>query len=395
MHFRWLARANIAALTILMSAMIACSAFRTDRVANARAESELRAELAPNPDGDRAKIHRVWTDYLQSKTTSYGCQPSVHWTSSEQGLVSVANGIQLQRCFDLTDASIWPREQRHEVLAIEPVGGSQNTEYRIRARFRTDSTPNGPRSRTTIVNVYAIREGGEWKLSSALRRGTVSWRKETVGPFTYYIALGRDFSRARADSAVKFADSLATAFDVPRLKQVNYYVVESGDAMLRLYGVEVDTVYGTAGGQSLPGMIVSGDPVFAENHGHEIAHTVLIPLYYGKRLHLVASEGVVTWLGGTRSMRYPVVLRALRHFLAENPLATLDSVIAGNALPMHNHGVALLSAMVHERAGVQGIRRFLDAGVTTDEFKTRVEAILGMTWVEIGSEWKRRALASR
>lgn len=388
-------RRTLAVVAALMSIMIsACGASRVESAREAPAEDRLQADLANNPDGDRAQIHRLWNSYLDTKAISYGCQPSAHWTSTEQGVVTVADGVQLHRCFDLTDASIWPRNQRHDVLAIDPVPGVDSTEYRITARFRSDSTSEA-RSRTTIVNVYAVRESNQWKLAGALPRVTASWRTETVGPFTYRIAPGLEFSRTRADSAVVFADSVAAAFGVPRLQPLDYYVVESGDAMIRLYGVELDTLYGTAGGQSLPGMIVSGDPVFAENHGHEIAHTVLFPMYYGKRLNAAASEGVVTWLGGTRSMRYPDALRALRQFLVDNPAATLDSlIVAGNAVPMHNPGAALLSAMVHEHAGVPGIERFLDTGGTTAAFRKGVEAILGMTWAEIGTEWKRRALAA-
>jgi len=110
-------------------------------------------------------------------------------------------------------------------------------------------------------------------------------------------------------------------------------------------------------------------------------------------MHVAASEGVPTWLGGSRGARYPAALRSLRKFLTDNPSATLDTVIASNTTPMHNPGAALLSAMVYERAGVQGIKRFLDTGGTMSDFKAGVAAIMGMTWEEIAKEWKRRALS--
>ena len=380
---------------VMACAFTACGASRTDQRNDPRADEKPSAEIVANAGGDVEAIRQLWASYLKSQALSYGCQTSVYWTQAEQRLITMTNGVEVPRCFDLTLSAIWPREQKHDVMAIDRVSGSKSPEYRITARFRTDSTPSAPKARTTIVTVYAIQEAGEWKLSGALPRATASWRKETVGPFTYHLSPGQDFSRARADSAVRFADSLATAFDVPRLKHVDYYTVESGDAMMQLYGVQLDTLYRTAGGQSLPGMIVSGDPVFREYHGHEIAHTVLFPIYYGKMQHIVASEGVVTWLGGTRSLRYPAVLRALGQYLADNPTATLDTVIAANVRPMHNHGAALLSAMVYERAGVPGIKQFYDTGYAMQEFRTRVAAIMGMTWEQIGADWKRRALVAR
>jgi hypothetical protein len=212
-----------------------------------------------------------------------------------------------------------------------------------------------------------------------------------VGPFIYVISPQINFSRQRADAAVKFADSLARAFDVPKLTLLRYYLVRDGDEMLRLKGVEFSKIWGLPAGQSLIGIIISGDTVFGENHGHEIAHTVL-RLLAGPNLHIVASEGVPSWLGGTRSQRFPAILSSLRAYLDKYPAVTLDSIIASNEHAYFNHASALLSQIVHEQRGNDGIRQFLNSGPSLAEFKRGVQAVLGQSWGEISALWRRRAL---
>jgi hypothetical protein len=212
-----------------------------------------------------------------------------------------------------------------------------------------------------------------------------------VGPITYIISPELKFSRGRAEEAVAFADSVSAAFNVPRLRPTRYYMVRDGDAMMRVQGYEGDTIYGTPGGRSLGDAIISGDSVFRENHGHEIVHALILPLL-GRNLGVIASEGVPTWLGGTRTMRYPEALRALRAHLIANPAATVDSLIESNLHEMHNPAAALLASMSFERAGVDGIRHFLNSGPSTEDFRKGLEELFAKPWPDIAAEWKRRAL---
>lgn len=373
---------------MLMLAAAACAPPGTDLFTDPGAGDALRAELAANPDGPVAAVHRVWAQYLESKDGWFDCRPSEFWLESEQGTWTTPDGREVPLCYDLAGSMMW-RPHSHEVLRIEPVEGLGRREYRITTRFRPEE-PGGAQ-RTALVTVFAVRGGDSWKLAGALDRLTRSWRREIIGPFTYVIRPGHDFSRRRAQAAATFADSLADAFGVPRIGPLRYYLVADGDDMLRIFGYQPDTTYGTPGGRSLPGMIVSGDPAFGEKHGHEIAHHVIQPLQ-GRRLNIVASEGVPTWLGGTRGMHYPDALRALRSHLIAHPAATLDSLIADNGHPMHNPASALLAAMVHEHGGVGAIRRFLDSGPSLPELRKGVEEIFGTPWAAIAEEWKRRAL---
>jgi hypothetical protein len=365
---------------------------------DASAGDRLRAQIARNPSGDVARIHELWTDYAQSKGGRFDCRPSEHWIAAEQSpftlqlSLALPEGLQVLRCYDHAGAFVDPR-MHGEVLNIAPVKGLANSEYEITIRFRfAGDPPAGPWPKTVIVTAFAVRENDTWKLAGALNRLTRNWQRETVGPITYIISPGLRFSRARAEQAVAFADSLSSAFNLPRLRPISYYLVRDGDAMMRVQGYHGDMIFGTPGGRSLGDAIISGDSVFRENHGHEIVHSMILPLQ-GRNMGVIGSEGVPTWLGGTRTMRYPEALRALREHLVTNPAATLDSLIESNLHQMHNPAAALLAAMSFERAGVDGIRHFLNSGPSTEEFRKRLEELFAKPWPEIAADWKRRALS--
>lgn len=365
----------------------------SSRVPDARDPIRLQSEIAEYPEGDVASVHLLWAEYRQSIRGQSGCEPSTYWLDAEHAPFTMPNGVMRPRCTDLATSALWPQDQPAEVLSIERVSDETNTLYRITTRYTPSNPPDsGSAARSTVTTVFAVRTNGEWKLSGSIVQLTRGWRREVVGPFTYVVSPTLQFSERRAADAVKFADSLSKAFGVPPLTPIHYYLVRDGDEMLRLKGIQLDTVYGTPGGQSLVGAIISGDTVFGENHAHEIAHVLIIPLT-GPNLHIVASEGVPTWLGGTRSLRYPAALGVLREFLSTHPQAILDSLIASNQHPLFNHSSALLAQLVHEARGVAGIRQFMNSGPSLPVFKQGVERILAKPWADISAEWKRRAMA--
>lgn len=376
-------------LTVL-ALTTACGVSREKARTSAPDVGALRAELAAHPNGEIAAVHRLWSEYLASQ--QIGCELTRYWLASEATWTS-PDGQRIARCVDLA-GSMLSTPESHEILRIVPWRETREATYRITTRFRFD-TPQLP-VRTTppaTVTMFAVWDGDAWKLSGALGQLTRTWRRETVGPFTYVVRPGHRFSRTRALRAVAFADSLATALGVPKLRPMEYYLLRDADEMLRVTGYESDSTYGVPGGRAMPGVILSGDTTFGEMHGHEIVHHVMQPLH-GPRLHIVASEGVPTWLGGTRGMHYADAVIALRTYLAAHPLATLDSVIASNAHPMHNPGAALLAAMVNDAAGAEGIRRFLDSGPSMSDLKSGVARILGKPWPDVVIAWRRRAQAT-
>ena len=368
-----------------------CHPSRFDGFTDVTAPKALQSEISAHPAGNVAAISRVWNSYLAEKRDEFDCAPSQYWRQSEQQWTS-ATGATEPVCYDLAGLRV-SLNRTHETLHIAPVRGTNNADYEITTRYRPSHLPaSGLDALIGVETVYAVREGTEWKLSGAISRRTRNWQHETVGPFTYIFPPSHTFSRVQATHAAAFADSIADMLHVPRLTSIRYYIVSSGDEMDYIYGYAADTVWGPVGGQSPDGSrIVSGDKVFGEMHGHEIAHHVVRPLQ-GSNMNIVASEGVPTWLGGTRGRDYPHALVALRRYLVAHPSATLDTVIASNMNDMHNPGAALLASMVFARAGVAGIRQFMNSGPGIVEFRAGVSLILGESWDAVAQHWKQRAL---
>jgi hypothetical protein len=367
---------RIVALTGVLAAVGSC------RPPAGSAASELR------PD-EVAAVRAVWVRYLESKGGYFDCRPSGYWLLSEQAPTAVPGRIMVPPCPDQAGMLTGSFDQ-YEVLDIRPESGAGGIEYRIRTRF----VRRAAAVRDAIVTVFAVREGDEWRIGNALPRLTRDWRRATVPPFTYVYPPSHRFSASRARQAVAFADSLARVFAVPPLAPITYYLAEDGDAMLRLFGYESDTVFGTPGGRSGLGLIVSGDAVFGEFHGHEIAHAVL-RTFSTARTTVVASEGVATWLGGSRSLTYPETRVALKMFLLEHPTATVDSLIARSDHPLRNAAAALLADVVHRCGGPQAVRTFMDSGQSLAEMREGVARVCGRSWEAVADIWQARGIDAR
>ena len=335
-------------------------------------------------DPERA-IHDTWRQYLASKQGQYRLQagtPSPHWLAAEQ---------EEWPWYDLAGAYL-PDSAVPEVMSIEAIEGNV---YKVVTRFRDESSaiPHTWRSVMTVT-VYAVRSDDRWVFSNALPRNTRSWRSESVGPITYVIQPGQAFSAVRGQKAVSFIDSLASVFALPHLKDVTYYMTSSLDEVYRIMGLESEVKYGPVGGVSKPvnRQLFSGIPAVGEEYRHELAHLVLMPLVGGSTLYFV-SEGVATWIGGTREMDFAMAAGTLADFLTENPSVTLDSLISGRFGPAQMYPAgAVFTAMVFNQGGVAAVERLFASGPTLDDFRGEMERLFARSWPDIALDWRRRSL---
>lgn len=242
------------------------------------------------------------------------------------------------------------------------------------------------------VTTFAVRDGGQWKLSGALLRNTTNWKRDRVGQITYVYAPSYPFNRSRALRAVTFADSLASALGVPKLSPITYFLASTTDACYALMGLESDVKYGAAGAAAQPvnRMLFSGVPKWGEEYRHELVHLVVAPLTANTMYFF--NEGIATWLGGTVGLTYEESLRDLGVYLRDHPEATIDSFIdTGMPQTQLYRGGALLSAMVFERGGTAGLKTLFDAS-PGNEFRTAVSRVMRQPWSAVAQEWRKRAL---
>jgi hypothetical protein len=332
-------------------------------------------------------ILELWREYLASKRGRLSVNagaPSTLWLPSEQAHWPM---------YDLAGFYL-PDGAAVEDVTIRRTASGPRSEYEIVTRFvdKGASTTNATPSAGITTTVYAVEEAHRWVLANALPRKTSTWRRERVGQVTYFIAPSLTFNAVKAQRAVKFIDSLAFAFELPRLDRLDYYVASSVDEALDIIGVRYPVKYGPSGGFAKPvnRQLFSGNPALGEEYRHELAHLVLLPLYRGGSVPYLASEGLATWLGGTAGDDYATSVRRLAEYLDANPTITLDSIITSSAIPQSARytGIAVVCELLWKVGGTRAVREFLLADPSEHSLGETLARLLGRPWVTVVADWK-------
>lgn len=334
-------------------------------------------------------VYRVWNAYLESragKRAQRADAPSPYWLLSEQK----------QWPFYDMASSYLNDDAEPVIISIKRADVRSANVYRLITRFypRGNKPTEDLWRNAMTMTVYAVRDGGDWKLSSALSRNIANWKRDTVGPITYVYAPTYPYNGARARRAVAFTDSLAAAFKVPKLAPLTYFLSNTVDEAYALMGLESDVKYGASGAAAQPinHAIFAGDPKWGEEYRHELVHLIVSPLSANNNTLYFFNEGIATWLGGTIGLSFQESLNGLGDYLREHPTTTIDSLIdSGGPQTQLYRGGALLCAMVFERGGTPAIKSLFDAGTTT-EFRNAVSRIMQRPWNDVAIEWRKRAL---
>ena len=265
-------------------------------------------EVMPNVDtvGAPARaIFALWRAYLGARPRAYARAPQ--WSRAEQRRWPV---------YDLATPSAYATDAeyartRATVLAVEPARPGDTTAYVIRTLF-TRAEPGSGAPATgraarelpvALVRVDAVREDDRWALAGALPRLTADWRRTAVGAFTFVYPPEHRFDAGRARRAVRFVDSLAAAFGVPRPAGVTYYVARTPEEVFRLAGVDYTPPGATGRAVPADGLVFSGLPAWGEFYPHELTHLALEGPAAALGAPATLREGLAVWRGGMPALR--------------------------------------------------------------------------------------------
>jgi hypothetical protein len=267
-------------------------------------------------------------------------------------------------------------------------------EYVVRTLFASTDGPTNDVKPIALTRVYAIRENGHWVFANALPRLTRDWKRHLVGHVNYIVEPGHTFDEGKARNAVRFADSVAVAFGVQPITNLDYYVTDTPEEIHRILGLDF-IVGGEQASYSDPGrqMILVGSSVFGENHRHELTHSALAPLTWTPNTAEIVNEGTATWFGGSLGKSFPQVMRDYAAFLNAHPTITLDSVLTvkDHDLGTRPAGAALVE-MTSQHGGIAALKALMASGRTTAQLRAGLEKALGMPWTEIGQAWRAHVL---
>ena len=350
-------------------------------------QSRRATWLDPRSNSNEAIIYRTWQAYLESKhgdLPGNAGTPSALWDSTEQAKWPM---------YDLAGLYA-PAGSRPDIQSIRLDRSGGRIEYELVISFREQNggSVDSATSPLLTMTVYAVQERNRWVLANALPRRTRNWQRRTVGQITYFVEPALRFDSTKAQRAVAFVDSLAAAFEVPRLGPLDYYVTSSVDAALNILGASFPVRYGATGGFSKPvnQQLFSGIPALGEEYRHELVHLVVRPLLRGATMTILATEGLATWLGGTAGLSFPATVRQFASYLAAHPDVTLNTIVGPGFPPQEQSypAGAVLCAMLFEHGGTAALKGFLQAGPGYGELRSALERLLGQPWVQIVAKWR-------
>jgi len=379
-----MARAVARSLLLLALLVGACLHERQSVPAAPAQSSSLPVWQDSTSTTPEAAVFRTWQEYIRSKGGRLAVNagtPSSLWTADEQAKWPM---------YDLAGFYV-PDGSVPEVVSIRPAEHGKSVEYEVVTRFLALDSTGTPRPVLTIA-VYAVQLGNQWRLANALPRRTRSWYSERVGQIIYFIEPGLRFDRSRARRAVAFVDSLAVAFEVPRLGPVDYYVTATVDGSLHALGVDYPRTFGPGGGFAKPvnRQLFAAVPLWEEEYRHELTHLVLLPLVQGRSMTVIASEGIATWLGGTAGMDLSQAAQGLRSYLSAHPAVSLDSALTLGGLPQAQTYVAaaVLCELVFRKGGTAALKQFLRMGPGPVQLQAGLQELLQRSWVRIQADWR-------
>ncbi len=239
--------------------------------------------------------------------------------------------------------------------------------YIVRILYaRADSA--GTVAPLALQRLYAVRESGAryaFRLSSAFPRMRSNWEQRSKGAITFWYVPGQRPDVARIDRAARFVDSVAKLFKVPVPRHLDVIVGTSMDDVERAIGLdffpEPSGPGQRSGGLNLGSIILSGNPAIAEAYFHEFVHSVLGPSLPAGSVLL--SEGVATWLGGSRGRTPREMYRLLHSYQQSDSTLTLSGLIRGRFQVADDDRAsnllyatgALIADSIYRRQGIAGL----------------------------------------
>lgn len=258
-----------------------------------------------------------------------------------------------------------------------------------------------------LQRLYAIRASEspyKWKLSAPLIRSMKHWTARQVGRINFHYAPGQAVDSVRAIAAANFVDSVAALFAVRPPEHLDYLVAASPDEYFHAIGLDFlmlpsgPSAYGGGtGGHAVPevGLVLAGDPKQGEAYRHELVHAVLGRGFGGVFL----SEGIATWLGGSRGRTESETLRHLRAYQESHPGVSLEALVRGDAgwgVPENDARYATGALFVRDlyaRGGVGALRSLNDMSSEPAAILASMRKRLGLPVSDAGAldRWWREA----
>ncbi len=333
-----------------------------------------------------SEIIEVWTNYLQAPTESAGAQ---YWNTAEVAKYGIKD-------YNLINHEYSPSFHRlikvytAQIMSIS----AQDGLYKVTTQFYY---PKHDTIMTLcILNVYAKREkpDGEFKLYNA--RNVIlqkDWSSQTVGYLKYYYPKNHEFDEEKALKQDQFITSTLPGIFGCKPDTVEYYFAETRKQLDDLKGFEFNV---GGSGTEKPSGKTNGTSVYTtgtdEYYPHELVHVFINPMY--PDMHNWASEGLATFLGGSRGQSLQWHIKRTATYLEEHPEVDLNNMLDLRTMDEYTDyryvlGGAIIQ-LIHDKENCKAVKEFLAETTSDDEsYYSAIERHLGWKRNEIDKKFRK------
>lgn len=231
-----------------------------------------------------------------------------------------------------------------------------------------------------IANYIANKENGTYKLYNSLSVNRERWNKKTVGLVNFYYPAYHDFDDSKAKELNDFIDKYCHIFGV-KPKPFEYYLADTYDEIQALKGFDY---YLGMGGHNMPAGKSTDDKVYCgglgEYYVHEVFHVQIDEHYPNK--HFWVSEGIATYLGGSRGKNLEWHIKRTNDYLQKHPEINLNNLLSLKNLDNHTayHYVlgGLIVKKIMEKGNWELLKVFMSSGISDDDYYAAIEEHLNV-----------------
>lgn len=269
------------------------------------------------------------------------------------------------------------------VLSIK----SNDRVYEIKAQYGMCQESGIPYV-LAIVNYYAKKINGQWKLYNALTINRDKWECTNVGYVNYYHPKEYSFNYAKAGLMNEFIKDTSTNFGVKPFN-FDYYFADDYDDVKKLQGF--DYWIGMGGevkpsGKASEGKIYCGG--MGENFKHEVFHVLTLPQY--KNQYYWVTEGVAVFVskqsrGQSLEWHYKKIAKALENNEEINLNNLVEYSFFDEYTDYHYALGGFIAKKVYEKGGWDLINELMKVGPNPEDYYNAIEALLGINKNELNN----------
>lgn len=328
--------------------------------------------LLDSSSSETREVMQLFKNYLASNPQDQG--KNTYWSAEEQ---------QQHKNYDFLESEFQPSLYMGfptHVLSIKFL----EDHCQIKVQFSYTQEDGSPYV-LAIVNYIAKRENGAYKLFNALTVNRQEWNCTTVGWVDFYYPPYHVFDYEKAQKLNDFIYQICTNFGVEPTV-FDYYLADDFDEIQQLKGLDY---YLGMGGTSKPRGKATDDKVYCgglgEYYPHEVFH-VQIDKHFPNN-HFWASEGIATFLGGSRGESLDWHIVRTNAYLKTHPELNLNEMLNLSNLDSETsfHYVlgGLIAKKLFEKGGWNLLKELLNSGESAEDYYQAIEKHLGIKQTEL------------